>query len=228
MFRPRASHRLLTFLGLALFLSCVPGLRAQTETWEPATAGFQTQIEAWTSAGNTYAKVLLTFPTGGWRVDWGQVTKTGNSFVAAARVERWNGITTQAITQQEHTYNLGALEPGTYSFTFKSYDTAIKSQQFDPSLVVERWEPTTLASNRVGVRIWTTSGGVTSTKVEFYFPDTGYRVVDWGQVSRSGNDFSVDVKAEQWTGESMARTTLLDHDYELGTLTAGTYSLIIK
>jgi uncharacterized protein (TIGR03437 family) len=52
--------------------------------------------------------------------------------------------------------------------------------------------------------------------------------VDWGQVSRSGNEFSVDIKVERWTGDSQARVTLVDHDYELGALSGGTYSLVIK
>jgi hypothetical protein len=228
MLRPRASRRLLILLSFALLLLSAPYVSAQTETWEPATTGFATELKVWTSAGNTYAKVRLTFPTGGWRVDWGQVTRAGNTFTADAKVERWTGASTQAITYKENTYNLGALPSGTYTFTFKSYGVAIKSQQFDPSLVVEHWEPVTLTGDRVGIRIWTVAGGPTNTKVELYFPDTGYSVVDPGQVSRSGNEFSIDIKAERWTGESTARITLVDHDYELGTLQAGAYTLVIK
>ena len=170
----------------------------------------------------------LTFPTGGWRADWGQVTRNGNAFTADAKVERWTGGTTQALTFAENTYNLGALPAGTYTFTFKSYGVTIKSQQFDPSLIAERWEPTTLPGNRVGVRIGNFPAGRRFAKVEFYFPDTGYAVIDWGQLARSGNEFSVDIKAERWTGESQARTTLVDHDYEFGNLAPGSYSLIVK
>jgi hypothetical protein len=228
MLRPRASRRLLIFLSFAVLLFAAPYVSAQTETWQPATTGFATELKIWTSAGNTYAKVRLTFPTGGWRVDWRQVTRAGNDFTADARVERWTGASTQAITYKENTYNLGVLASGTYTFTFKSYGVTVKSQQFDPSLVVEHWEPVTLTGDRVGIRIWTVAGGPTNTKVELYFPDTGYSVVDWGQVSRSGNEFSIDLKAERWTGESTARTTLVDHDYELGTLSGGAYTLVIK
>jgi hypothetical protein len=174
--------------------------------------------------------VRLTFPTGGWRVDWGQVTRSGNDFTADARVEYWNGVTTQALTFAENTYNLGQLSPGTYTFTFKSFGTVIKSQQFDPSLVAEHWEPLTQMpqySGSLGFRLWTTEG-VTNIKIEFYFPDTGYRVVDWGQVTRSGNEFTVDIKPERWTGESQARTIIEAHDYQLGMLSSGSYTLVIK
>jgi hypothetical protein len=228
MFLPRAPRPVLTLLSFALILLSAHSLRAQTETWVPVTAGFQAEIRVWTSGGNAYAKVRLTFPTGGWRVDWGQLTRSGNDFVANARVERWNGGVTQAITFAEHTYNLGALSPGTYTFTFKSYDVAIKSQQFDPSQVAEHWEPTTLNGALVGIRIWSFTGGRTLAKIELYFPDTGYRVVDWGQASRNGNEFSVDIKAERWTGESEARTVVVDHDYELGTLSPGSYTIVVK
>lgn len=228
MLRPRTSPLFLTFLACALLLSFAPELRAQTETWQPATSGFSTEINIWTSGGTAYAKVRLTFPTGGWRVDWGQVSRAGNDFTASAKVEHWDGITTQAITYQEQTYNLGALTPGTYTFTFKSHGVVIRSQQFEPALIAEHWEPTTVSSSRVGIRIWGAGDGLRLAKVEFYFPDTGYRVVDWGEVSRNGNELSIDIKAERWTGDSQARTTLLEHDYELGRLAAGSYSLIVK
>jgi uncharacterized protein (TIGR03437 family) len=228
MFRPRASRWLLSSLGFALLLFSANNIHAQTETWEPATTRFTTEIKVWTSSGSTYAKVRLTFSTGGYRVDWGQIVRTGNNFVADARVERWTGMTTQAITFKENTYNLGALSPGSYTFTFKSYGVAQKSQQFDPSLIAERWEPAQLPGDRVGIRIATSTGGLISPRVELYFPDTGYRVVDWGQIVRSGNELSVDVKVEQWTGDSEARVTIVAHDYGPLTLTPGAYSLIVK
>jgi hypothetical protein len=229
MFKPRRPFRFSILLGTALLLFTAPGALAQTETFEPATSGFQTELKVWTSAGNTYARVRLTFPNGGYRIsDWGQVTRSGNQFTADARVERWTGASIQMITVKEHTYNLGALEPGTYTFTFKSYGVTLGSQQFDPRQVAEHWEPVILPSNQVGLRIMNPSDGVTNIKIEFYFPDTGYAVVDWGQVTRSGNEFSVDIKAERWTGESQARITYVYHDYSLGTLPAGSYTLLIK
>jgi hypothetical protein len=227
MFHPRASRSLLSFLGFALLFLFAHTVSAQSETYVPATTGFDTEIKVWTSSGNTYAKVRLTFPTGGWRVDWGQVTRTGNNFVAEGRVERWNGATTQAITYAENTYSLGALPSGTYTFTFKSYGVVQKSAQFDPSLIVEHWEPTSQPSGVV-VRVSTTAEGVTYTKIELIFPDTGYSVVDWGQISRSGNEFSVDIKAERWTGESQARSAWVGHDYQLGALSSGSYSIVVK
>lgn len=213
---------------VVLVLFCCAGGTVRAQTWEPATTGFSTEIRIWTTGGSSFAEVRLTFANTGYRVtDWGSVARNGNDLSVDAKVERWTGISAQVVTIAEHTYNLGPLTPGAYSFTFKSYGVAIKSQQFDPATAVEKWEPASLTSDRIGIRIWTTEG-TTSTKVEFYFPDTGYRVTDWGQVIRASNEFAVDINAEHWTGESEARVTLAEQTYQLGALSPGTYLLIVK
>lgn len=227
MIRLHASCRPFMFLVLVLLFCCAPGI-ASAQTWEPVSTGFNAEIRVWTSGGNTFAEVRLTFPNTGYRVaDWGEVARNENSFSVDARVERWTGMSGQAITTLEHTYALGALAPGTYSFTFKSHGAVVKSQQFDPSTAGERWEPASPAAVRVGISIWTT-GAVTYTEAELYFPDTGYRVTDWGQVIRAGNELSVNIIAERWTGESEARVSLAEQTYQLGALAPGTYFFSVK
>jgi uncharacterized protein (TIGR03437 family) len=228
MTRARPFYRLYRpFLLAVLTLLCC-GTTAFAETWEPVSSGFNTELRIWTSGGNAFAEVRLTFPNTGYRVnDWGAVTRTGSEFSVDATVERWTGGSGQAITILEHTYALGALAPGAYSFTFKSIHVVIKSQQFDPSTAGERWEPVSPTAVTIGISIWTT-GGISFTKVGLYFPDTGHRVTDWGQVIFAGNELSVDIQAERWTGESEARVTLTEQTYELGVLTPGTYFLNVK
>lgn len=229
MFRPLTSRWLLTVLGFALLLASAQNLRAQTETWQPATSGFSTDIKVWArSDGSVFANVRLTFPSGGWRSSSGSPIHSRSDITVEAQVERWNGASTQAITYSETTYPLGILQPGVYTFTFKSFGVAIKTLQFYTATIAERWEPTTISGDRVGTRIRTFDGGQTMAKVEVYFPDTGYGVVDWGQVRRSGNEFTVDIKVERWTGETEARTIIQSFDYNLGTLSTGSYSLVIK
>lgn len=227
MSQPRASRWLLTLFCFSLLLLAV-SKEAGAQTSEPTATGFYTEIKVWTSGSNTFAEVRLTFPDTGYSVsDWGQVTRTGNNFTVDAKVERYNGGAGQMIVTKEHTYDLGALPPGTYNFTFKSYGTPVKSQQFDPSLVAEHWEAATLPRSNVGIRIATASGPPYA-KVELYLPDTGYIVRDWGQLTRSGNDFTVDIKLERFTGESQANITIVANDYQLGALASGTYSLTVK
>jgi hypothetical protein len=215
------------FLVLVLLFCCARAT-SSAQTWEPVSTGFNTEIRIWTSGGNTFAEVRLTFPNTGYRVtDWGAVARTDSDFSVDARVERWTGGSGQAITTLEHTYAPGALAPGVYSFTFKSHGAVIKSQQFDPSTTGERWEPASPTAVPVGISIWTT-GGITYTEVELYFPDTGHRVTDWGQVIKAGNELSVDIRAERWTGESEARVSLAEQTYQLGALAPGSYLLTVK
>lgn len=233
MFRPRPSRRLFIFLSFALLLLSAPNALSQAETWVPDRTGiYVPEVKIWTSAstGSTFAKVRLTFINSGYRVsDWGQITRVGNEFIADAKIERWTGASAQALVIKENTYNLGVLSPGTYyTFTFKSYGMYILSQQFDPAAVIERWEPTTLPSGQVSFGVWTIPGGHTTAMLALYFPDTGYRVTDWGQISQGGNQFSVDVKVERWTGDSEGRTIIAFHDYDLGALAAGSYSITVK
>lgn len=226
MLRPRPLLILFPLLSLALLL--LSANRAVAQTSDPIATGFDTEIRVWTSGANTFVKVRLAFPTTGYGVsDWGHVTRVGNEFVADARVERYNGAAGQAITFKENTYTLGALQAGTYTFTFKSYGTPVKSRQFDPSLVIERWEATTPSADNVYIAIWTWEG-ITYIRVDFLFPNSGYRVREWGQLTRSGNNFSVDTKVERWTEESPAQTTIIDRNFQLGALTAGDYTITVK
>jgi hypothetical protein len=77
------------------------------------------------------------------------------------------------------------------------------------------------------IHVWT-SGNTTFARVKFTFRDCGPRIIDWGSVERSGNDFSVDVKAERWTGVVCAAITTYEHIYSLGTLAPGAYTFTVK
>lgn len=227
MFRPRAPHWPLTLLGAALiFLFPHP---SSAQGYVPATGGFSAEIRVWTSGPDARAEVVLTFPTTGFRVsDWGRVKRVGNEFTADARVERYTEGSGQAVTVRENTFDLGALAPGTYTFTFMSYGVALASREFDPSLVAEHWEQATLPRSLIGFRVITSEGGFKTARVELYLPDTGYRVKDWGHVSRSGNDFVVDISVERWTGEAERRTTVAAQDYPLGPLAPGSYAVVVR
>lgn len=227
MFRPRASRSLLIFPVAALLLLSAQS-RVRAQSFVPATTGFTAEIKVWTSENITYAKVRLTFPNLGYTVsDWGQVVRSGNSFIVDARIEQYTGASGQAIMIKERTYTLGTLAPGTYSFTFKSYGTTINSQQFDPSQVVEQWEAVTLSSDRVGIIISTTNG-LTSARVILRLPDVGYSVRDWGQFARSGNDYSDDIKLEHFVGQSQPSSIIAEQEYQLGALASGTYSFTVR
>jgi hypothetical protein len=130
MIRSRHSRRAIMVLVLAL-LVCAAGASAFAETWEPASTGFATDIAISTSGGNPSAAVKFTCSTAGYRVtDWGSATRNDTEFSVDAKLERWNGPAAQMIITLAHTYSLGALAPGTYSFVVKVYGSVVKRVQF--------------------------------------------------------------------------------------------------
>jgi hypothetical protein len=94
------------------------------------------------------------------------------------------------------------------------------------SAIAETWEPVSTGfATQITV---STSGGNTSVQVTLTCPNAGYRVLDWGQIVRTGNDFSVDARVERWTGVSAQMIITISHVYGLGALTPGTYSFAFK
>ncbi|HZT57351.1 MAG TPA: hypothetical protein VFA21_01880 [Pyrinomonadaceae bacterium] len=107
---------------------------AQTpsETWVSYTpVAQQTELDVLTCGGRTFAKVKFTFNDGGYRVtDWGQAAGAGGNFSVDVKAERWTGFSIQMQTFAEQVYDLGALAPGTYTFTLNSRGTFVASRQF--------------------------------------------------------------------------------------------------
>ena len=105
---------------------------ATPETWEPhVPTAEQTALEVLSCGGRTFVKVKFTFNSGGYRVtDWGAPARSGGDLSADVKIERWTGVVTLSITFAEAVYDLGALEPGTYTFTLRSRGAAVRSAQF--------------------------------------------------------------------------------------------------
>ena len=185
-------------------LAMTVSAHAQAEQWVPHTIPPQqlTELRVWTSGDRTHARVLVTFPDLGYRItDWGTVERQGRSLSIDIKAERWTGGSGQAIQVLEQFYDLGTLpsETGTFTFTVKSRGALVKSVEFDPRQIVEHWEETSLEQNQV-LHVINTTGGVTFAQPCLNFPDTGYRVIEWRDPVRSGNDFSTAVKLERFTG----------------------------
>jgi Tol biopolymer transport system component/N-acetylneuraminic acid mutarotase len=89
------------------------------------------------------------------------------------------------------------------------------------------WQPVTLAANQIELKVWTVQGR-TYAYVKPQFPNGGYRVVNWGLVARSGNDFSVDASVERFIGPSMQSVVSTAQIYDLGPLANGTYNFNFK
>ena len=203
-FNPRSAQVCKNALLVALLLvAFAPAAAAQTETFVPfALRADMTAVRVWSSGERTHARVNILFNDGGYRVtSVGPVTRQGNDLSVDFVIDRWTGPTTQALVHKEYFFDLGALGAGAYTFTIRSRGTAVRGVTFDPSQIAEHWEEASI--DRVVIAVWTT-GGVTFSAAELWFPDEGYRVVEWRAPERVGNDFVSRVKLERWTGRASA------------------------
>ncbi|HVQ39513.1 MAG TPA: SBBP repeat-containing protein, partial [Pyrinomonadaceae bacterium] len=90
------------------------------------------------------------------------------------------------------------------------------------------WQPVVLTAVRISeFKAWTV-GGRTYVYVKPQFPDAGYRILNWGQTSRVGNDFTADANAEKFTGPSIQAEVTTAQIYDLGPLANGTYNFNFK
>lgn len=103
------------------------------EEWVPTLPPWPdtVRLEPISIGENAYVKVAMTFPNGGYDVNWGSVTRIDSvTFSADAEMWVWTGPVIMVIIDESHVYNLGALPPDIYEFTFKTWGIPIKSLQF--------------------------------------------------------------------------------------------------
>ena len=96
-----------------------------------------------------------------------------------------------------------------------------------PQPHAEEWVPD-WQTFRARVINTSTCNGTTAVRVRLIFPNSGYRVVDWGTVSHVGDQIFLDARIERWTGGSLQVITLVDNVYRLGELAPGTYTLVLR
>jgi len=105
----------------------------RSQEWRPTLPPWPdtVRLEAISVGENVHVKVAMEFPTSGYNVNWGSVTRIDDStFSADAELWVWTGYVLMVITGASHTYDLGALSPGTYRFIFNVWGIPIKSSQF--------------------------------------------------------------------------------------------------
>lgn len=128
------------------------------EEWVPTFPPWldTVRLEPISIGENAYAQVWMAFPTAGYDVDWGSVTRIDDStFSADAEIWAWTSYCAQVVTMKSHIYDLGALPPGVYRFIFKAWGTPIKSLQFTHPLGLENaLKLVTLYEVNLDVNFW--------------------------------------------------------------------------
>ncbi len=112
----------------------MPGIFAEAdESWVPYIPS-ETAITIEQRSGNQsiYTDVCIQFSVPCYNVTWGMVTRIGNTFYVDTQILRWTGVCIQIYPAPFcHTYDLGVLQEGNYTFVFKAWDTLIKTANFD-------------------------------------------------------------------------------------------------
>lgn len=114
--------------GLSAYLEIV----SAEEQWIPyVPLPDQVDLEFWIEDQVAYVEVSVTFYDAGYNVsDWGDVVKDGYEIWADSEIWDWTGPAALVITTLCHIYNLGELEHGTYTFTFKAWSLPVESIVF--------------------------------------------------------------------------------------------------
>jgi hypothetical protein len=85
----------------------------------------------WTKNQISYINATITFGDAGYLVtDWGTVVQQDFEIWADAQIWDWTGPAALVITTFRHTYDLGILNEGTYTFAFKAWNCPVKSISF--------------------------------------------------------------------------------------------------
>ena len=125
-------NRTFALLALSLFVCCVSA-SGQTDTWVPATPTrvVPVQLSVFSCTGQTTVNSRWIFSNSGFRVVQAPiVSRSGQEISLDARVEEWTGVSAAAIVPFEKNFDIGLLEPGSYTLNFKSWNTTLKQIQF--------------------------------------------------------------------------------------------------
>ncbi len=108
-----------------------------------------------------------------------------------------------------------------------------ENESYSPALVVKysEWVPYVPDKEEVEIDISPkspTEDNEISAKVSITFNNQGYRVNDWGKVSRDNKVFSVNAEIERYTGPSAMALKPVENSYSLGQLEEGNYEFRFK
>lgn len=112
------------YLELLIYAGDVDGLSGDLELdflegqWEPYTPPLGwVKVDVKVVDAEARIEVKITFPSSGFKVDWGRLRRERSRLQVDVHVERWTGVTMPVVTYERHTYVAKGLKPGTYLFT---------------------------------------------------------------------------------------------------------------
>jgi hypothetical protein len=154
------------------------------------------------------------------------ITLTGSQFATAATDS--NGDYLLTGIEEGGSY---VLTPFNVGFTFTPPNAIATDLSgnltFNFTQNAGSWQAVVLTADQVEIKTWTFQGR-TYAYLKLLFPNAGYRVTDWGQATRVGNDFTADAAVEKFNGGSVQAVTTTAQIYDLGPLANATYNFNFK
>jgi len=92
--------------------------------------------------------------------------------------------------------------------TAKSSGWYVDNMEMCHGIPIEQWLPHVPTPEQTDISIETSPTG-TTVEVSLVFPNSGYRVQNWGSVQQQGDNFLANAEPEQWTGPSLTVITTL-------------------
>jgi hypothetical protein len=161
-------------------------------------------------------KSLMTLNLNGYDND-----EVGQSIVAGRLL--LNGDQIAASPPGSYQFAAPAM-PGNYTLSYSVQDD--EGSWSDPVMsllsVEVTWAPYVPTPEQTELTIVTTEAG-TIANVIITFPDSGYRIEDWGSVQQDSSTFRADSEPERFTGISEPVIKTLSNQYDLGILPRGNY-----
>jgi parallel beta-helix repeat protein len=138
------AFRLTCLLGWIVLFAFASRAEAQFEQWVHCVPlPSQVTLEYRKEGGISYIDTSIELASSGYNVsDWGVPASTANNISINAEIWRWTGVTNPVVTTLSHTYNIGSLTSGQYTFTFKVWLFPVNSTTFTVSIVVPDDYPT--------------------------------------------------------------------------------------
>ena len=104
----------------------------QKYEWRPFTPkNLKLNVDI-TSNGLVNVTANIMFNHGGFKIDWGQPPYfNGTSKITIdAKILEWTGPVPEVMMNMTHTYSLGSLKPGNYTFEYKANGITVKTVNF--------------------------------------------------------------------------------------------------
>lgn len=159
------------------------------------------------------SRVASKYSPGALRILIDQTDVTGQiTFNATGDWQEWTTIPSEKIALTEGPHVLRIL--------FESKDININYVEFE-KITVE-WVP--FYKNNASIEVFDDK----DAEVTLHFNSSGYRVTDWGTLTKSDNTLNVDIKVETWTGQHSMVQTELKNSYSLGSLPDGKYTFNVN